>query len=101
MVSVTQAFSIDLSGQVCTERLDGQLYGGLSTGPDFHRGALRAARGTPVICMASRTPVGQPAVRVVLGPDEPVALARAPKIESGDSSGVSSLSETSRPCLAQ
>ena len=76
MVSVTQAFSIDLSGQVCTERLDGQLYGGLSTGPDFHRGTLRAAHGTPVICMASRTPGGQPAIRVVLGPDEPVALAR-------------------------
>jgi acyl-CoA hydrolase/RimJ/RimL family protein N-acetyltransferase len=76
MVSVTQAFSIDLSGQVCTELLDGQLYGGLSTGPDFHRGTLRAAHGTPVICMASRTPAGQPAIRVVLGPDEPVALPR-------------------------
>ena len=76
MVSVTQAFSIDLSGQVCTERLDGQLYGGLSTGPDFHRGALRAARGTPVICIASRTPAGQPSVRVTLSADEPVALAR-------------------------
>ena len=76
MVSVTQAFTVDLSGQVCTERLDGQLYGGLSTGPDFHRGALRAAHGTPVICLASRTPAGQPAVRVALGPDEPVTLAR-------------------------
>ncbi len=77
MVSVTQAFSIDLSGQVCTERLDGQLYGGLAAGPDFHRGALRSVRGTPVICMTSRTPAGAPAVRVALGPDEPVALARA------------------------
>ena len=76
MVSVTQAFSMDLSGQVCTERLDGQLYGGLSTGPDFHRGTLRAAHGTPVICLASRTPAGQQAIRVALGPDEPVALAR-------------------------
>jgi acyl-CoA hydrolase/RimJ/RimL family protein N-acetyltransferase len=77
MVSVLQAFSIDLSGQVCTERLDGQLYGGVSTGPDFHRGALRSPRGTPVVCMASRTPAGRPAIRVVLEPDEPVALARA------------------------
>ena len=77
MVSVTQAFSIDLSGQVCTEQLDGQLYGGVSTGPDFHRGALRAARGVPVVCMASRSPAGRPAIRVALGPDEPVALARA------------------------
>src|SRR5204863_2041321 len=39
MVSVTQAFTIDLTGQVCTESLDGSLYGGVSTGPAFHRGA--------------------------------------------------------------
>jgi acyl-CoA hydrolase/RimJ/RimL family protein N-acetyltransferase len=77
MVSVTQAFTVDLSGQVCTERLDGELYGGVSTGPDFHRGALASARGVPVICLASRTPAGSPAVRVDLGPDEPVAIGRA------------------------
>ncbi|MGC4110260.1 MAG: GNAT family N-acetyltransferase [Nocardioides sp.] len=77
MVSVTQAFTIDLSGQVCTESLDGRLYGGVSTGPDFHRGALAAARGVPVVCLSSRTPGGQAAIRVALGPDEPVALARA------------------------
>ena len=77
MVSVTQAFTVDLGGQVCTERLDGALYGGVSTGPDFHRGALAAARGVPVVCLASRTPAGEPAVRVALGPDEPVALSRA------------------------
>ena len=77
MVSVTQAFTIDLSGQVCTEQLDGALYGGVATGPDFHRGALRAARGTPVVSMASRSPAGRPAVRVALGPDETVAIARA------------------------
>jgi acyl-CoA hydrolase/RimJ/RimL family protein N-acetyltransferase len=76
MVSVTQAFSIDLSGQVCTERLDGLQYGGLSTGPDFHRAALRSAHGTPVICLSSRTPGGHPGVVLDLGPDEPVALAR-------------------------
>ena len=52
MVSVTQAFAIDLSGQVCTEYLDGSLYGGVSTGPEFHRGALASRHGTPVICLA-------------------------------------------------
>ena len=76
MVSVTQAFSIDLSGQVCTERLDGLQYGGLSTGPDFHRAALRCAHGTPVICLSSRTPGGEQAVVLDLGPDNPVGLAR-------------------------
>ena len=44
MVSVTQAFAVDLTGQVCTETLDGVLYGGVSTGPAFHRGALAAWR---------------------------------------------------------
>ena len=67
MVSVTQAFTMDLSGQACTERLDGRMYGGISTGPDFHRGALAATRGVPVVCLTSRTPGGKPAFRVALG----------------------------------
>jgi acyl-CoA hydrolase len=77
MVSVTQAFAVDLSGQVCTEQLDGSLYGGVSTGPDFHRGALASGHGTPVICLASRTPLGDPAIRPTLGPDDPVSIERA------------------------
>jgi acyl-CoA hydrolase/RimJ/RimL family protein N-acetyltransferase len=77
MVSVTQAFTVDLSGQVCTERLDGALYGGVSTGPVFHRGALAAERGVPVVCLSSRTPGDAPALRLALGPDEPVAIGRA------------------------
>ena len=48
----------------------------MPTGPDFHRGALRARRGTPVVCLASRTPAGRPP-SAALGPDEPVAIARA------------------------
>ena len=76
MLSVTQAFTMDLSGQVCTERLDGRLYGGISTGPSFHRGALASTRGVPVVCLTSRTPGGRPALRVALDPDEPVGLAR-------------------------
>jgi RimJ/RimL family protein N-acetyltransferase len=76
MVSVTQAFTMDLTGQACTERLDGQLYGGISTGPAFHRGALAATRGVPVVCLTSRTPTGKPAFRIELGDDEPVGLGR-------------------------
>ena len=60
MVSVTQAFAIDLTGQVSTEQLDGVLYGGVSTGPAFHRGALESADGTAIVCLASRTPGGGP-----------------------------------------
>jgi acyl-CoA hydrolase len=59
MVSVTQAFSIDLTGQVCTELLDGVLYGGISTGPAFHRGALASPGGMAIVCLASRTPEGR------------------------------------------
>ena len=60
MVSVTQAFRMDLTGQACTESLDGELYGGVSTGPDFHRGALASTGGKAIVCLASRTPAGGP-----------------------------------------
>jgi RimJ/RimL family protein N-acetyltransferase len=76
VVSVTQAFTIDLTGQVCTECLDGRLYGGLSTGPAFHRGALASAGGIAIVCLASRTPEGRSAIRPDLAPGEAVAIPR-------------------------
>ena len=76
MVSVTQAFGIDLTGQVCTESLDGRLYGGLSTGPAFHRGALASEGGIAVVCLATRTPEGRSAIRPELEPGEPVSIPR-------------------------
>jgi acyl-CoA hydrolase/RimJ/RimL family protein N-acetyltransferase len=77
MVSVTQAFGIDLTGQVSTERLDGTLYGGVSTGPAFHRGALDSPGGMAIVCLASRTPAGRSAIFLDLGADEAVAIPRA------------------------
>ena len=77
MVSVTQAFSIDLTGQVCTESVDGALYGGVSSGPGFHRGALASSGGMAIVCLASRTPQGHSAICLDLGPGEPVAIPRA------------------------
>jgi acyl-CoA hydrolase/RimJ/RimL family protein N-acetyltransferase len=77
MVSVTQAFTIDLTGQVCTESLDGELYGGVSSGPAFHRGALASPGGMAIICLASRTPNGRSAIALDLGPAETVAIPRA------------------------
>ena len=76
MVSVTQAFTIDLTGQVCTESLDGALYGGVSTGPAFHRGALASPGGMAIICLASRTPAGRSAISLDLGLGEAVAIPR-------------------------
>jgi RimJ/RimL family protein N-acetyltransferase len=77
MVSVTQAFAVDLTGQVCTESLDGELYGGVSTGPAFHRGALASPGGMAIVCLASRTPQGRSAICLDLGPAEAVAIPRA------------------------
>ncbi len=77
MVSVTQAFTIDLTGQVSTESLDGALYGGVSTGPAFHRGALASPGGMAIVCLASRTPAGRSAISLELGPGEAVAIPRA------------------------
>jgi acyl-CoA hydrolase/RimJ/RimL family protein N-acetyltransferase len=77
MVSVTQAFTIDLTGQVSTESLDGVLYGGVSTGPAFHRGALGSPGGMAIVCLASRTPAGRSAICLELAPDQAVAIPRA------------------------
>jgi acyl-CoA hydrolase/RimJ/RimL family protein N-acetyltransferase len=77
MVSVTQAFTIDLTGQVSVEGLDGLLYGGVSTGPAFHRGALESPGGLAVVCLASRTPAGRSAISLELAPGEAVAIPRA------------------------
>jgi acyl-CoA hydrolase/RimJ/RimL family protein N-acetyltransferase len=77
MVSITQAFTVDLTGQVSTESLDGVLYGGISAGPAFHRGALASPGGLAIVCLASRTPSGRSAISLELGPGEAVAIPRA------------------------
>jgi RimJ/RimL family protein N-acetyltransferase len=77
MVSVTQAHTVDLTGQVSTESLDGVLYGGVSTGPAFHRGALASPDGMAIVCLASRTPAGNSAIRAQLERDEAVTIPRA------------------------
>ena len=77
MVSVTQAFTIDLTGQVSTEGVDGVLYGGVSTGPAFHRGALKSRDGVAIVCLASLSPAGRSAISVELAPGEAVAIPRA------------------------
>jgi RimJ/RimL family protein N-acetyltransferase len=62
---------------VCTESLDGALYGGISTGPAFHRGALASPGGMAIVCLASRTPQGRSAICLDLDPAEAVAIPRA------------------------
>lgn len=55
MVSITQAFGIDLTGQTSIDQFDGMFYGGVSTQPDFMRGTSRAKDGKPIICLTSTT----------------------------------------------
>ncbi len=57
-VSITQAFTIDLTGQVCTDQLGGKFYGGVSTQPDFLHGAVRSPGGKPIICLRSTSEDG-------------------------------------------
>jgi acyl-CoA hydrolase/RimJ/RimL family protein N-acetyltransferase len=59
MVSITQAFAADLTGQTSIDQFDGEFYGGVSTQPDFIRGASRTADGKPIICMASTNDDGE------------------------------------------
>ena len=77
MVSVTQAFAIDLTGQVCSDTRDGALYGGVASQPEFHRGAIRSPGGKAIICLASTAADGSSAIRLALRPGEAVTIPRA------------------------
>lgn len=76
LVSVTQAFRIDLTGQVCVDALGGSLYGGLGAQPDFHRAAAHSPGGKAIVALASRQPDGSSAFTVRLGAAEAVAIPR-------------------------
>ena len=76
MVSITQAYSVDLTGQVCAEARDGVPYGGVAAQALFHAGAVRSQGGRAIVCLASLDDRGESAVRAVLGPGEPVTVPR-------------------------
>jgi len=78
MVSISQAFSIDLTGQVCVDQFEGQLYGGLGAQVEFVRGAARSEGGKPIICMTSTTDDGtRSRIRPMLAAGEAASLARS------------------------
>jgi len=78
MVSISQAFSIDLTGQVCVDQFEGQLYGGLGAQVEFVRGTARSKSGKPIVCMTSTTDDGTKSrIRPVLAPGEAASLARS------------------------
>ena len=78
MASLTQALVIDLTGQVCADQYQGEFYSGVSTQPDFHRGAARSRGGKPIVCLRSTTDDGkQSRIRPSLLSGEGVTLARS------------------------
>jgi acyl-CoA hydrolase/RimJ/RimL family protein N-acetyltransferase len=77
MVSITQAFAVDLTGQVCVDQLEGEFYGGVSTQAAFIRGAARSAGGKPIICLASTAENGTSRIKPFLAAGEGVGIARS------------------------
>lgn len=77
MVSITQAFAMDLTGQVCVDQLEGQFYGGLSTQAAFMRGAARSPDGKPIVCLASTTETGASRIKPLLEAGDGVGIARS------------------------
>ena len=78
MVSVSQAFAVDLTGQVCADQLHGEFYSGVSSQLDFLRGAAAAEGGKAIICLASTTEDGgQTRIRPRLEEGEGVTVARS------------------------
>ncbi|WP_270933446.1 GNAT family N-acetyltransferase [Falsiroseomonas oryzae] len=77
LVSLTQAFAVDLTGQATVDHAEGTLYGGISTQPAFLRAAARSAGGKPIICLPATAPDGQSNIRDLLPPGAAVGVPRA------------------------
>ena len=78
MVSVTQAFAIDLTGQVCSDQFEGEFYSGVSTQPDFLRGAANSPGGKAIVCLPSTTGDGKESrIRPLLKQGEGVTIPRS------------------------
>jgi acyl-CoA hydrolase/RimJ/RimL family protein N-acetyltransferase len=77
MVSITQAFAIDLTGQVCVDQFEGEFYGGVSTQVDFIRGAARATGGKPILCLSSTTDNWASRIKPLLEVGDGVGIARS------------------------
>lgn len=78
MSAITQAFTIDLTGQVCSDQFEGKYYGGLGSQGEFLRGAARAVGGKPIICLTSTSDDGEiSCIRPLLHTDQGVTISRA------------------------
>lgn len=77
MVSLTQAFSIDLTGQVCADQFNGSFYGGAAVQQEFLRGAALSSGGKPIVCLRATTEDGlESRIRPLLPAGEGTTIAR-------------------------
>ena len=77
MVSVTQAFALDLTGQVCADQFGGEFYSGVAAQGEFLRGAARSTGGKPIICLTATTDDGETSrIRPLLLAGEGVTISR-------------------------
>lgn len=76
MVSVTQAFAIDLTGQACVDQDNGEFYGGIAAQGEFLRGASRSEGGKAILCLASMDDSGRSRIRASFSAGESVTIAR-------------------------
>jgi len=78
MVCLAQAFSVDLTGQVCADQFGGRFYGGLSANPEFLRAAACSPGGKAIVCLASTTADESTSrIRARLPEGEGVSIARS------------------------
>jgi len=78
LVSVTQAFAIDLTGQVCADQFNGAFYGGVAAQAEFLQGASRSPGGKAIVCLASTDDDGVTSrIRPVLKAGEGVTIPRS------------------------
>jgi acyl-CoA hydrolase/RimJ/RimL family protein N-acetyltransferase len=77
LVSIAQAFAIDLTGQVCMDQFGGEFYSGLGNQGEFLLGASRSPGGKPIICLTSTTDDGNISrIRPALLAGEAATIAR-------------------------
>lgn len=75
-VSISQAFSADLTGQICCEAANGELFGGVGVVPAFQFAAGRSPGGRAIMCMPSVDAFGRSSIRPVLDANEGVTIPR-------------------------
>lgn len=78
LVSVIQAFAIDLTGQVCTDQFNGEFYSGLGAKLEFLQGASCSPGGKAIVCLEATDGADrQSRIRPQRMPGEGVTIARS------------------------